>query len=134
MAGEDAGIEASLPELQRRCVLLVARDIVAHIRVPMEQHGHLHHYWCKLIRNIIHRVWGPAMRMVCADNMDWEPMGVQFRGQQLLDVCLVVLGSTVSVASSMPQGHPGADVSQLRGELAILARMLYQQDEFDYRV
>jgi hypothetical protein len=131
VASEHAGIEVTLPELQRRCVLLVARDIASHSDFPLQQSGQLQHSWRKLIQGIMHRIWAPAVRMVCGDYMDCEALGVDFRGKQLLDVCLVVLGGTVSVVDSMPQGQTCVDIQQLRHELELLVRLSHQRADFD---
>lgn len=66
--------------------------------------------------------------------MDCEALGVDFKGKQLLDVCLVVLGNTVSIAESMPQGRACADIQQLRDELELLAKLSCHRAHLDCEI
>jgi hypothetical protein len=134
VAKQDTGQETTLPELQRRCVLLVARDIAAHIEFPLGECEHLKESWCKMIRGLMHRVWAPAVRMVCQNHLHWKASGVDFKGKQLLDVCRVVLGSIVSIANSMPQAHTYVNKQQLCHELYLLTRLGRQRAEFDCEI
>lgn len=111
-------------------MLLVARDIAAHVEAPLREGGQLGRPACEMIRRIMHRVWAPAVRMVCQGLLDCEAFGVDFRGKQLLDVCRVVLGSTVSILGAMPQAHTGANKHQLRNELKLLTKLCYQRTDF----
>ena len=114
--------------------MLVARDIASHVESPLLQCGQLHQGWSKMIRRIMHRVWAPAVRMVCQDCLHCEALCLDFKGKQLLDVCLAVLGSTVSIADSMPQAHTCANIQQLRGELELITRLSYQRADFDCKI
>lgn len=115
-------------------MLLVARDIAAHVEAPLREGGQLGRPACEMIRRIMHRVWAPAVRMVCQGLLDCEAIGVDFRGKQLLDVCRVVLGSTVSILGAMPQAHTHANKHQLRNELKLLTKLSYQRADFDCEV
>tara|TARA_B110000008_G_C16877885_1_gene527589 strand:- start:538 stop:942 length:405 start_codon:yes stop_codon:yes gene_type:complete len=131
VASKDDGVEATIAEVQRRCVLIVARDVASHAKISIQQYGQLGHWCKKMFRRIMHHVWGPAVRMVYGVHMGSHALGVDFRGKQLLDVCLVVLGGTVRVADSMPQGGTCANMEQLRDELKIIAQLTYQRAELD---
>lgn len=115
-------------------MLLVARDIAAHVESPLREGGHLGRASCEIIRRIMHRIWAPAVRMVCHGLYDCEAIMVDFRGKQLLDVCRVVLGSTVSILGTMPQAHTSANKHQLHNELKLLTKLCYQRADFDCEV
>jgi len=134
VANEDTGLETTLPELQRTCVLLVARDIAAHVQSPLREGGLLGRPSCEVIRRLMHRVWAPAVRMVCQDHLDCEALGVDFRGRQLLDVCRVMLGSTASIVGAMPQAHARLRKHELCNELKLLTRLCDQRADFDCEI
>ena len=112
----------------------MARDIAAHVESPLREGGQLGRPSCEIIHRLMHRVWAPAVRMVCHGLLDCEAIGVDFRGKQLLDVCRVVLGSTVSILGAMPQAHTRANKHQLRNELKLLTKLCYQRADFDCKV
>lgn len=134
MASEDNGHETTLPELQGRCVLLVARDIASHVEAPLQRDGLLHESCCGIIRGIMHRVWAPAVRMVSQYYPECETRGCDWKGKQLLDLCRAVLGNSVRIAESMPQAKTFVNIQQLRAELKLLTRLSYQHKEFDCKI
>lgn len=69
--------------------------------------------------------------MLCAAHMHREPFGADLIGEQLLDVCLLVLSQTIRMADSMPQAHMCAEMQQLQQELKLLAQLTYQRHELD---
>ena len=134
VASEDTGIEQTVHEVQRRCVLLVARDMASHVRIPLEQYGWLNQRCRKMIQGTMHHIWCPAVRMVCGEHMQYHALGVDIRGKQLLDVCLAVLAGNVSVAHSMPQAHTSTNMLQLRAELGLLEQLAYQSTGLDCKI
>lgn len=118
-------------EIQRRYLVIVARDVASHARFPLELYGRLEQCWRENFRCIMHRVWAPAVRMLCAAHMQWDSFGADLMGQQLLDVCLIVLRQTICMPDSMPQAHACAEMLQLHRELELLVRLTYQRHELD---